>query len=232
MNFCGSLVIQSRGQVQDFLIPSIGDYAHTRGSHTESRYVGGWTEAKDCPTKELYVPHRYKHTVVSATSEPALAALSQGLEALDSQYVEARYLYKLNRLINDLSHLSPWAGVANVSPPGSPDRPGSGAFYLFGSGIPLHLYLVWDLKNHNTRLLWSTEDLKYEIRQTEPLRYAFYQMPCIVNRSVFLPTQYICSRWWSLVKSKEQLDPYHLIRAANALEVSLFKDPTIERHGS
>jgi len=224
----GTLVIQAKRRVPDFVLDPLYNLPKVRGQHVEGRYPGAWTEINDAYTSNLFLPQRNKRCVISSTTEESSTALCQGLETLDSQYIDTNQLYKLNQLLADLNYLKPFAATTNVESTTTKEgKPISGSFYLFSHGVPLYLYLVFDLVESSTRLMWSTADLKREIRESEPLRYVFYQMPQIVNRPVFLPTQYLCVRWWTLMKNFAD-DVYALMKAANALELRLFKDPRVE----
>jgi hypothetical protein len=100
-------------------------------------------------------------------------------------------------------------------------------FTLLTSGTTLYLTGVYDTVNSSVRLVWSTEDtFVEEVRRADQTRYVFYRFPPIVDRPLFIYTQLVCSKWYSWTKAFNGVDG--LSKAMNALEVLLYKDPTIE----
>lgn len=212
----GSLVLFSDRNQTDIPIPS-GQFSVTRGQHVVDKHKGHWVEVSDIATQEILLPQRYKRMSILATA--CGPQLCEGLKVLDSEFGDARQLYKLGRLMTTLTD-SYTAVVNNVSTNGE-----SGSFYLL-STEGLYVNLVFDVEEHSVRIVWSDFDLKQYTQAAKQFRYVFYAMPTLINRPLFIHSQTVCSRWWKFKKAFGE-SRHGLLRSCNALELFLYKDPDI-----
>lgn len=223
MTLFGTLVISATRAVPNLDVVKL---PHVLGKHVKGRYNGMWTEANDCVSRSIYIPQRRKRLSVATTNPDTIDALCHGLETLDAQHGEARQVYKLQRLVESMT--LPCAATVNISSAES-DSDTSGAFYLLACGVPLYVGLVFDIEERSVQLVWSTTDFKRVVQQRRNWRYVFYYMPQLVNRALFVHTQQLCSSWWRLMRDSQD-DLTSLLRAANAIELTLFKDPDVKSY--
>lgn len=218
----GSLVLQADRAVPNLDVVSS---PHRLGTHVKGRYNGMWSEANSVDATEVYIPQRYKRLSITTTNPATADRLQQGLEAMDAQHGDARQLFKLGQLLGSIE--SDFAAVVNIAGSLQSETPVSGAFYLLSKGTPLYLALVFDAEEQTTQLVWSTLDFKAVIQGRGQHRYIFFPFPQVIDRPIFLHTQNLCSRWYRLRRDTKVGDSLLLLRAANALELALYKDPEI-----
>lgn len=213
----GSLILFSDRNQTDLPMPLLEGMVTTRGQHVVDKHKGQWMEVTDLAPHEIFLPQRYKRMWVSSTA--GLSQLADGLEVLDSEFGDARQLYKLGRLMTTISE--PFTAVVNnVSTNGE-----SGSFYLLSTET-LYVNLVFDIEEHSVRIVWSDFDLKSYTQAAKQFRYVFYAMPTLTNRPLFIHSQTVCSRWWKFKKAFGE-SRHGLLRSCNALELFLYKDPDI-----
>ncbi len=226
----GALVLGADSSVSDIELPIFDNVPKISGVHVDGRATGRWAEICDVAFQEVYLPQRHKSMIIRCTDDTILPVLAAGLEGLDSEHVGARQIFKLGKLMASLPQDRPWASVVNIMACGSPDAQAAsgGSFYLLAQGVDLYLYVLCDLKDGSVRLVWATVDIKPLLREQDLIRYAFYALPTLQSSPLFIPTQFVCSRWWSFLKTFGA-SKTSLIRACNALEVLLYKDPSKDR---
>lgn len=220
----GSLILESISKTVSDLPISMPQNAYKlEGHHVDGRGNGRWVEISDFPTGEVVMPQRQKNLLIRSNSISIIGLLETRLSTLDSEYLNRRQLYKLGQLLDSLTAEPPFVATVNMTSSEN-NTSSNGGFYLLSHGTPIYVYVVYDLKEKTTRLTWATFDIKLEIRSNDLTRYAFYEMPTLLDRPLFLPTQFICSRWYdfghSFGKTKEAA-----LTSCNALEVALYKDP-------
>lgn len=216
----GSLVLFSDRQLTDLYSPYLNDLDIHSGAHINDRHKGLWTQASDIEDFDVYLPQRYKRMSVLATSNRDI--LMAELSVLDSNWDDARHLYKLGQMMKSLA--GPMIAVVNSVSTSSDGL--NGSFYLLAINEPLYINLVFDLEEHSVRLTWSTFDLKKDIQDRKQFRYIFYALPILIDRPLFINSQNLCGRWWKLRRSFGETK-HGLLRACNALELALYKDPTL-----
>lgn len=227
----GSVVLHAERAVPSFEIPSLSGIPRRLGQHTLGRYNGSWIEANNLPATEIYLPQRYKQLSLTTTSETTRIPLISELETLDSLYPNARQLYKLNKLLESLNTLDDdWAAVVNIAGAVQDGAPVSGSFYLLSAGVPIYLSLVFDIEENSVQLAWGNFDFRQEVQALGLFRYVFFPMPTLISRPIFVHTQNLCSRWWRTIKGFGE-GRHGLLRASNALEIMLYKDPNVESYG-
>lgn len=220
-------MLGAESSVLDIELPIFDNVPRISGVHVDGRSAGRWTEICNVAFQEVFLPQRHKSLIIRCTDESVLPALARGLEGLDSEHVGARQIFKLGKLMESLPADTPWASVVNImacGPEASTSSSG-GSFYLMCQGSPLWLYIVCDLKDNSVRLVWCSVDIKPLIREQDLIRYAFYSLPTLQSGPLFISTQFVCSRWWTFLKTFGT-SRTALLRACNALEVLLYKDPT------
>ncbi len=228
----GTLVLHAEHAVPAIEMPVLAGLVQRIGSHVVGRFNGSWTETTDQPITEVFLPQRYKRLSVTVDSEAARVPLLMALEGLDALYPDARQLYKLNRLLADLSEASasPFTAVVNIASAVQDGTPTSGSFYLLSLGTPLYFNLVFDTQENSVQLIWATFDFKADMQRRGLFRYVFFPLPTVIDRPVFLHTQNLCARWWKLIKNFGSTQ-HGFLKASNALELLLFKDPNVETSG-
>jgi hypothetical protein len=229
----GSIVLHAEKQTPAFDIPELAGIPRKIGQHVRGRYNGTWIETNSVEHKDLYLPQRFKRLGLSISGDSEIQSLLMiGLEALDSMHEGARQLYKLNMLLEDVKKSSSksFSAVVNVTSTSTKEDPASGAFYLMSSGLPIYMALVFDTVDNSTQLVWSTIDFKTNTQKRNMFRYVFFPMPIILNRPIFLPTHTLCAKWWKLTRGFGA-GKYSLMKASNALELLIFKDPKVANYG-
>lgn len=216
----GSLVLFSDRQLTDLYSPMLDGLEIRTGSHVNDRRKGMWTEASNLEDFDIYLPQRYKRMSVLATNERD--ALMNELSSLDTNWDDARQLYKLGQLLKALD--GPMASVVNSVSTSSEES--NGSFYLLALQEPLYVNLVFDLEEHSVRIVWSTFDFKADMQSRKQFRYIFYALPTLIDRPLFLPTRMLCGRWWHLRRMFGE-SKHGLLRSCNALELALYKDPAL-----
>ena len=222
----GSLVLAGTTPAQEF--PPLVDANTIKGFHTESRFKGAYSFLIDGDFEELEVPlpTRNKYLTVTTLSDDTATrvALTEQcelkLQEIDSLFEGARHLFKMNKLMEEISrHVnSPYLICVN-------NQSNHSYFTLLTQGLDLYLYGVYDTVNKTVRLVWTNApDFISACREAEPTRHVFYRYPVLRDRPMFIYTQAICSKWaeWSRVFSQ----PDGLLKSFNALENFLYKDPT------
>jgi hypothetical protein len=223
MTILGSLTIHSDRVVSELDAPSLAGLVRREGQHVNSRHNGSYREYFDVEPIEVLVPQRYKRMTVLATDN-VRHDLSDALSTLDSQHEGSRQLYKLSSLMKGLG--GSWHSVVNVTNTGANGEALSGAFYLLASGEPIHVSLVFDSISGSVQLVWSTFDFKSQLREQGARNYSFISFPTLRNRPLFVPSQALCSKWWRMLQSFDG-QRYSTVKAANAVEVMLYKNPDL-----
>lgn len=225
----GSLVLHATTQVQEF--PRLVDANTIKGFHMENRLKGVYSLLIDGDFEEVEVPlpTRNKYLTVTAISEyesytKALTGeCSIILQDIDSMFEGARHLFKMQKLMDDLgTHvISTYPYLICIN-----NNSSHSYFTLLTQGLHVHVYGVYDTVNRSVRLVWTNdEQFIQSCRVVEPTRYVFYRYHILVDRPLFLHTQVLCSKWaeWSKVFT----GPDGVLKAFNALELFLYKNPRI-----
>lgn len=228
--FAGTLVLQARRRVTDFEIPLFRNSYTTRGQHVPGQYNGHWSVHTSIPdAAKAYLPQRYKNLHIISSDPEVLRETQAGLETLDSQYQGAKQLFKLGKLLDRLPP-NPHATLVNIEATSVDDEVRPGSFYLLSNALPIYMALVFDqdAAHESVQLVFATFDMVPEIRltATHPNRYVFFRFPPIVSHPMFISPQYLCKRWYSVVRSLKE-KPLGLLTACNALENQLYKDPKV-----
>lgn len=224
----GTCVLHATRQISPLIVPSLFGIERRIGNHVNGRYNGTWSEASDNEPHEVYLPQRYKHLSITTTNIGTLESLAGDLSVLDSKYEGARQIYKLSQLIR--CQIEPFAAVVNIAKTATEEKlTASGSFYLLSLGVPLYFALVFDTEEDSVQLVWSTLDFKKEIQDNRLIRYVFFPLPTVLNRPVFIDAQNICARWWRLTRSFGE-SKQGILKACNALELILYKDPDIKTY--
>jgi len=221
MTILGSLVLHSDRPVPEFELPELKGLHKREGHHVGSRHNGSFREYFDLEPLELLVPQRYKRMTVLA-SDNVKHELSAELSTLDSQFEGARQLFKLQKLLDRFQ--GQWFSVVNVSNFGADGTAQSGGFYLLSSDHPLHIALVFDSNSGSVQLVWATFDFKRSLREQQGFNYSFFLLPTERRMPLFVPSQALCSKWWRLTQSFDG-QRYGLLKACNAIEMILYKNP-------
>lgn len=228
MAIYGSLVIAATTPIRQF--PQLEGSKPQHGNHTQSRTRGLFSTlevGEQWAAETVALPQRNKYmtvTVLADTKDQSTNTamlLREKLADLDSRFEGARQLYKLNQLMLEVAPNSRdyVAVINNLSE--------HATFTLMSAGRAIHLTGIYDTVNSSVRLAWTTEDGFIEdVRHADPTRYVFYRFPAIVDRPLFIYTQLIASKWYTWTKAF--VGPDGLIKAFNALEVLLYKDPSID----
>lgn len=221
----GSLVIHATSAVDRLDLEVHKDAEISEGTHLAGVGAGGWTTwTHNTFSDDILIPARNKEQRFTTTNEESKIPLATTLSSLDSQAAGAQYLHKLYLLMVETALLTPkeTAYACAVNNTG-----GKGTFSLLSNGVPINLYLVFDSEVDSIQLVWSTLDLETHIRNAYGIRYFFYRFPVIIDRPIFIHTQTICAHWWRWSRSFG-LTVDARLKVANAVEVYLYKDPTIE----
>lgn len=219
----GSLILDASTKTPTELRLPFSDYtSRLEGVYPDGRSSGRWLELYACSTKELLMPSRNKNLLVRCSSELQLNSLLHDLSTLDSDLIGQIQLYKLNKLIESYADKPDFVSVVNISSSENSTSSNIG-FYLLSNGIPIYVCIVYDLHEHSARLTWCTEDIKPILRKLDLTRYAFYMMPTLLNASLFIPTQFVCSRWYKFGKHLGKTKNAS-VTMCNALEVMLYKN--------
>lgn len=225
----GSVILAATTPVKPFSVFKDDQTKH--GAHTESRFRGLFSLLISSLNKSedvVALPQRNKYLTVSVISQSlnaskALTAeMKELLSEIDSRFDGARQLYKLNRLMADVEWVcdEPYIAIIN-------NQSDHSYFSVLSEKLELHVTGCYDVVNKSVRLMFSTdENWIQDIREAEPTRYIFYRYPPICNRPLFIHTQSLCSRWYSWSNTFTTTDG--VLRAFNALEVVLFKNPNLE----
>lgn len=220
MTIIGSLVLHSDRPVPEFQFPELTGLQLREGHHVSSRYNGSYREYFDMDPLEIMVPQRYKRMSLLADAS-IRHDLADALSSLDSKYGDVTMLNKLKLMSSKLG--GTWNAIVNISNGGADGQQSSGGFYLLSHKQPIYVCLVFDSNSGAVQLVWSTLYLKDLLRQQNALNYSMFDLPTIRLRPLFVPSQALCSRWWRMSKGLCQTQ-YGLMRAANALERTLYKN--------
>lgn len=220
MTIIGSLVLHSE-QTPELPLSELAGLTCRVGQHVNSRFNGSYREYYDVEPLEILVPQRYKRMTVLATDN-VKHDLAASLSVLDSQYDGERQLYKLQKLMSTLT--GSWHAVVNVSNTGAAGEALSGAFYLLASNQPLHVALIFNSRSGSVQLVWATFDVRHALRSRRDLDYSVIALPTLYDRPLFVPSQALCSKWWRMHNSFDG-QRYGIVKAANALEAMLYKNP-------
>lgn len=225
----GSLVIAATTPVRQF--PMLEGSKPLHGNHTESRTRGLFTtlETGDrWAADTVALPQRNKYMTVTVAAQSngqsmhTASLLKRSLEDLDSRFEGSRQLYKLNQLMLEIETpnlCGSYVAVIN-------NTSEHATFSLLSSGTPLYLCGVYDIVNSSVRVVWSTDDTFIDTtRRADPTRYVFYRFPMLLDRPLFIHTQLVCSKWYSWCKVFVGVDG--IAKAFNALELFLYKDPSV-----
>jgi hypothetical protein len=221
----GSLSIYSNTTfIEPLVLPSHKNLVVTNGSHLENRLNGSWITYSDAYSHDILIPARSKELKLLTTNESTVYSLASCLQELDTTSINSRHLHKLHLLMVEIALLedlkfSYAALVNNVSL--------NGTISLLSNNVPIYLYLLFDLTEKSIQFLYSTVDIKAEIRDTYGLRYMFYQFPVILNRPIFIHTKTIASHWRRWHKSFSNSNDC-MLKCCNATELYLFKDYKLE----
>jgi hypothetical protein len=216
----GSLVLFSDRQLTDLYSPYFDDLEVRTGSHLNHKNKGLWFEASNLDDADLYLPQRYKRMTVLTTNHKD--QLLTELSNLDSEWGDARQLYKLNKVLEVFD--PPMTAVVNNMSTSTGDS--NGSIYLLALQEPLYINLIFDLEEHSVRLTWSTFDFKRDLQERKHFRYIHYALPTLINRPLFIHTRRICGQWWNFRRMFGET-MLGLLRACNALELVLYKDPAL-----
>lgn len=221
MTILGSLVLHSDREVPELPIQLPAAVTLREGRHVNSRHTGSYREYFDIEPLEIMVPQRYKRMSI-LTDSPLREQLAEALSGLDSQYGDARQLYKLNQLMSNFRQS--FRATVNISNGGADGTAMSGAFYLLAQSEPMYVGVVFDSNTGSVQLVWSDLDFTSILAAQGALNYSFVKLPTLKFRPLFIPSQSLCSKWWRM---SQTLCPtkYGLIRACNALERMLYKNP-------
>ncbi len=229
-----SLTIDAMGPVVE--LPNLGADVLDSGTHTQSRFRGAYAIniLGDGYSKDTIVmPQRDRHiTIHTAAVQPALveSLLRPLLEEIDVRYETGRQLYRLQQVLyaitGDLTLPAalPFTSVINVEGHHS-------SLSFLTNHVEVFVFGVYDSVNTSTRLVFTTDYQYLDIvRASNPTRYVFYRFPTLVNRPLFVYGQSVCSKWLGWIKGFSGKDA--TMKAFNALENFLFKDPTIPLFGN
>lgn len=229
-----SLTIDAKGPVIE--LPYLGADALDSGTHTQSKFRGSYAinVVGDGYSKDTIVmPQRDRHmTIHTAAAQPSEVEirLRPLLEEIDVRYETGRQLYRLQQVlyavVSDLTIRSslPFTSVINSEGYHS-------SLSFLTSFVEVYVFGVYDTINTSTRLIFSTDPKYLEIvRASNPTRFVFYRFPTIVNRPLFVYGQSVCSKWLGWIKGFSGQDA--TMKAFNALENFLFKDPTVPLFGN
>lgn len=220
MTILGSLVIHSDTPVPDLPLPELKGLTRTEGRHVVGKYNGGYREFFDGTPLEVMVPQRYKRLSILATAGYG-PLLADALSTLDSQLEGSPQRDKLAHLRAQVP--GDWTASVNVMNAGADGQATSGAFFVLNNGLPMYTALVFDSNGGSAQIVWATFDFKASLRQAGALNYSFYSMPD--RGSLFIPSHSICSKWWRNARAFDG-QAYNQVKAANALELMLFKPLT------
>ncbi len=222
MTILGSLVLHATRDIPQLPIPELQGLQSRTGRHVSARYNGSFAEFYDVPPTEILVPQRYKRMSAIVDNPEVRSDIAIDLSTLDSQYEGCRQLYKLRQLMD--RYPVAYTAIINTVNTNAEDEPQSGAFCLLASRIPLYISMVFDSSNGSVQLVWSDFNHRQSLRAAKAFNYSIYAMPTLLDQPLFITALSLCSRWWQLSKdlSKHQ---YGFLRACNALELNLYKDP-------
>lgn len=220
----GSLVLHAERPVQALELPQLSGLSITDGHHVSGRYNGSWREHTDVQPSEILLPQRYKRMTVLPTDESVRQHLVDELSELDAAYATSRQLFKLNELLKTVK--GEYAATVNISNTAADGELVSGSFYLLSSAAPIYVSMVFDTLSGTAQLVWATFDFQTQMQRLKQFRYAFYKMPVLMDRPLFVPSQSLCSKWWTFGR-KFEASRYATLRAANALELLMYKDPEL-----
>lgn len=223
MTILGSLVLHSERPVAALALPELVGLSKKEGHHVSGRYNGSFSEYFDTEPVEVLIPQRYKRMSVLASNASIRHDLSEALSTLDAQYADARQLYKLHQLLKSFD--ASYAATVNILNTGVDDHPVSGAFYLLASREPLYVSILLDSNTGSAQLVWSTFDHKKTLQAHKIFNYSVYAMPTLTSRPLFVPSLALCSKWWRL--TQKHSTKWGLMKACNALELLLYKDPEL-----
>jgi len=225
----GAIVVAAMNPIKEVLPQLQGSLT---GTHSDAKHRGRWYQhTVDAQTKELAMPTRDKYLHISSIGLQAWTVaegFARGLEDLDSQYEDTRFLFKLNKLmavvhqrvLENSAVVGPYVAVVN-------NTGMHGSFSLFSHERPLYVYGIYDAVNTSVQLVWTTsETFVRELRATNLTRYLIYRFPDVLDRPLFINTQVICRRWHDWMKSFKGGDAN--LRAFNVLETALYLDPNKE----
>lgn len=223
MTILGSLVLHADRPVADLVLPELEGLQKKAGHHVSGRYNGSFTEYFSVEPIEVLIPQRYKRMSVLASNPEIKHDLAEDLSTLDAQYADARQLYKLQQLLRRFD--VPYSATVNIVNTGADDHPMSGAFYLLANQEPLWVSILFDSNSGSVQLVWSTFDHKQSLQAMKAFNYSVYAMPLLTTRPLFVPSLALCSTWWRL--TQRHVGKWGLMKACNALELRLYKDPDI-----
>jgi hypothetical protein len=176
---------------------------------------------------EVHIPQRNKEFVIDTYGVESWctevnAQLSIKLPLMESQFEDSRQLYKFNRIQNELTDNAMSSQFVSVILNNGAHQ----HIALLSQWMDLYLYGVYDVVNKGVRLVW-TDDAWFvsDARAYDYTRYVFYRFPVLQDRPLFLYSQALCSKWWGWTKQFQE--PDGVLKAFNALENFLFKEPEL-----
>lgn len=173
----------------------------------------------DIPYTDIFSDNLVKETVLNANRE-----ICKAVSEIEGEHENARLLHRLEQARKQVAPITHGAadGFATfVNNVGSRNY-----FGLLSTGVPIYLYGAVD-QDQSVHLVWSTDEgIGSALRATHGDRLHLYRFPEIVDRPLFISTQFVCSYWhrWSKEYKNNALSYLH---AFNALEIRLYKDPNI-----
>lgn len=215
----GFLVIHATSNVERFPISIIDPSTLYHGTHLEGLRSGNWWVSNpDTHTAEVLIPARSKQLSIASTNVESLLNLSQAFESLDSLAPSSRHLHKLHLLMQTVDYK--YACVVN-------NKGSKGTFSLLSSGERLQVFLAFDSVAESVMICWSTLNLMQAIKNQYGIRFFFYRLPDLVDRPLFIHTQTLSAHWWNWTTKSFTNTPSSTLKACNALESYLYKDPTL-----
>lgn len=232
----GSLVISAATQVPP--LPIFDNPKTRRGDHSgrsdhqhDHNQIFNtvfWTLATGnrVATDIVALPQRNKYMTVDTVSdsfdlsECVNMGLHDKLAVIDSQFSGGRQLYKVYHMMNEVGTELDADYVTIIN-----NESDHSSFNILSRGFMVDVFGIYDVVNSSVQLAWSTDEEFINLcRAPDPMRYIFYRYPPVLDRPLFVYTQYLCSKWY---KWRRGFDgEASVLKAFNALESFLYKDHT------
>lgn len=223
----GSLCISATTPQQQF--PQFNDIGtRYNGSHTPHRFRGQYhiaREGEDHVVSTTHIPQRSKSFLITTSSvtdfaEKANQKMIEWLPVMESEYEDARQLYKFNEIqkrLKDLPGAQPFtATIVNTGE--------HGHFGILSQWKDVYTYGVYDTQNFGVRFVWTTDEwFMNDVKAVDFTRYVFYRFPTLQDRPLFIYSQAVCSKWFGWMKIFKG-QPDCILRAFCSLENYLFKE--------
>jgi hypothetical protein len=233
----GSLVISAGTQVPS--LPVFADPKTRRGDHSgrsdhqhDHNQVFNtvfWTlsTGDHGATDVVALPQRNKYMTIDTVSDSSDLSecvnmeLHDKLAVIDSQFKGGRQLYKVYHMMNEIAAQLDADFVSVIN-----NESDHSSFNILSHGFILDVFGIYDVVNKSVQLAWSTDEEFINLcRAPEPTRYIFYRYPSVLDRPLFIYTQYLCAKWWKWQRNFGG-DDAAILMAFNALEGFLYKDHT------